>query len=207
MLTRARTVRIRADLTLVVTALLWGSTLVPGRIAAAHLGTMLYNGVRCLIGAIALLPLTGHRLRNLSAREAWGGGLIGLLLFTAASLQQWGLAYTTAGKAGFVTGLYVILVPLFTALIWRRRPPWSVLLASLVATAGLFLLSGVEGLGLAPGDGMELAGAIVWAFYIILIGELAAGADSLRLAFVQYLTCGVIGTVLRLMLEHNTVQG
>jgi drug/metabolite transporter (DMT)-like permease len=151
--------------------------------------------------------LTGHRLRNLSAREAWGGGLIGLLLFTAASLQQWGLAYTTAGKAGFVTGLYVILVPLFTALIWRRRPPWSVLVASLIATAGLFLLGEVEGLGLAPGDGMVLAGAVAWAFYIILIGEMAAGVDSLRLAFVQYLTCGVIGTVLGLVLEHNTVQG
>jgi drug/metabolite transporter (DMT)-like permease len=168
---------------------------------------MLYNGVRCLIGTVALLPILGRRLGNLRRREVWGGGLIGLLLFTAASLQQWGLAYTTAGKAGFITGLYVVLVPLFTALIWRRRPPWSVLVASIVATAGLFLLSEVEGVGLAPGDGMELAGAVVWAFYIILIGELAPGADPLRLAFIQYLTCGVIGTVLGMLLEHNTIQG
>ena len=180
---------------------------MPGRIAVGHLGTMLYNGVRCLIGAIALLPLTARRLRGLTRREAWGGGIIGLLLFLAASLQQWGLAHTTAGKAGFVTGLYVILVPLFTAVIWRRWPRWSVLIASAFATVGLFLLSKVEGLGLAPGDGLELAGAIVWALYIILIGVLAPGADPLRLAFVQYLTCGLIGTALGLALEHNTTAG
>jgi drug/metabolite transporter (DMT)-like permease len=198
---------VRADLLLLVTALLWGSALVPGRIAAGHLGTMLYNGVRCLIGAVALLPLVGRRLRNLTRREAWGGTLIGLLLFGAASLQQWGLAFTTAGKAGFVTGLYVILVPLLTALIWRRWPRWNVLAASVVATVGLFLLSKVEGMVLARGDGLELAGAIVWALYIILIGVLAPTAHPLRLAFMQYLTCGMVGAVLGCALEHNSVEG
>jgi drug/metabolite transporter (DMT)-like permease len=176
-------------------------------VAAAHIGPFLYNGARFLFGAMTLLPFVGLRLRSLTRLEGWGGGLAGLLLFAASALQQMGLQFTTAGNAGFITGLYVVLVPLFLALVWKQWPHWSAWVASLLAAVGLFLLSAVERLALAPGDGLELAGAVLWAFHVILIGWLARRVDVLRLALVQYLVCGLLSTLMGLGLEAHTLQG
>jgi len=203
----SRGVRLRADLILLAVAVVWGSSFVAQRVAAAHLGPLLYNGTRFLLGALTLLPLVGHRLRALTRFEWWGGALVGLLLFGAANLQQAGLRFTTAGKAGFITGLYVVLVPLLLALAWRQWPRWSAWVASLLAAAGLFLLSGVGQLVLAPGDGWELAGAVLWALHLILIGRLAPRVDVLRLALVQYLVCGLLSMVLGMGLEAHTLEG
>jgi len=202
----ARGERLRADLILLAVAVVWGSSFVAQRVAAAYLGPFFYTGTRFLLGALTLLPLAGRRLRALTRLEWWGGALAGLLLFGAANLQQAGLRFTTAGKAGFITGLYVVLVPLFLALGWRRWPRWSAWAASLLAVAGLFLLSGVGRLTLAPGDGWELAGAVLWALHVILIGYLAPRADVLRLALVQYLICGLLSTALALGLEYGHGQ-
>jgi len=101
--------------------------------------------------------------------------------------------------------LYVVLVPLFLALVWRQWPRWFAWGASLLAAAGLFLLSGVGRLTLAPGDGLELAGAMLWALHVILIGRLASRVDVLRLALVQYLVCGLLSTVLGLGMEAHTL--
>jgi len=202
----ARGERLRADLILLAVAVIWGSSFVAQRVAAAHLGPFLYNGTRFLLGALTLLPLAGRRLRGLTRLEWWGGALAGLFLFGAANLQQAGLRFTTAGKAGFITGLYVVLVPLFLALGWRQWPRWSAWAASLLAVAGLFLLSSVGRLTLAPGDGWELAGAMLWALHVILIGNLAPRADVLRLALAQYLICGLLSTALGLGLEYGRGQ-
>jgi len=199
--------RARADLILLAVAVVWGSSFVAQRVAAAHLGTFFYNGLRFVLGALTLLPLMGRRWRGLTRLEMWGGALAGLLLLGAANLQQVGLRFTTAGKAGFITGLYVVLVPLFLALGWRQWPCWSAWVASLLAVAGLFLLSGVGRLTLAPGDGWVLAGAVLWALHLILIGVLAQRVDVLRLALVQCLVCGLLSMALALGLEVNTLEG
>ncbi len=198
--------RLRADLTLLAVAVVWGSSFVAQRVAAAHLGTFLYNGTRFALGALTLLPLVGRRWRALPRLELWGGALAGLLLFGAANFQQAGLRFTTAGKAGFITGLYVVLVPLFLALGWRQWPRWSAWIASFLAAAGLCLLSGVGRLALAPGDGWELAGAVLWALHLILIGYLAQRVDVLRLALVQYFVCALLSMVLGLGLEYGRGQ-
>jgi drug/metabolite transporter (DMT)-like permease len=199
--------RLRADLTLLAVAVVWGSAFAVCRLAAAQTGSFLYNGARFLVGALTLLPFAWARLRGLSRFEAWGGALAGVLLFTAAGLQQTGLQFTTAGKAGFITGLYVVLVPLFLALVWRQWPRWSTWAASLLAAAGLFLLSAVERLALAPGDGLELVGAVFWALHVILIGRLAQRVDVLRLALAQYLVCGLLSLMAGLVLESSTAPG
>jgi drug/metabolite transporter (DMT)-like permease len=128
-------------------------------------------------------------------------------LAAASVLQQAGLRYTTAGKAGFITSLYVVLVPLLLALIWRQRAHWAAWLASLVAAVGLFLLSMHGEWTLAVGDALELAGAVLWALHVILIGRLARRVDTLRLSMVQCLVCGALTTGLGLALEHNTLRG
>jgi drug/metabolite transporter (DMT)-like permease len=166
-----------ADLALLATAVVWGLAFVVCRMAAAQTGSFLYNGARFLLGALTLLPFAGARLRGLTRVEVWGGAQVGAVLFVAASLQQIGLRFTTAGKAGFITGLYVVFVPLCLALVWRQWPRRSTWVASLLAAAGLFLLSAVDQLALAPGDGLELVGAVFWALHVILIGRLARRVD------------------------------
>ena len=199
--------RLRADLALLATAGVWGMAFVVCRMAAARTGSFLYNGARFLLGALTLLPFAGARLRGLTRVEVRGGALVGALLFVAAGLQQVGLRFTTAGKAGFITGLYVVFVPLCLALVWREWPRGSTWVASLLAAAGLFLLSAVEQLALAPGDGLELVGAVFWAFHVILIGRLARRVDVARLALMQYLVCGLLSLTAGWLFESSTAPG
>ena len=233
--------RLRADLTLLAVAVVWGSAFVVQRVAALHMGPLLFNGVRFLLGALTLSAATWGRWRAMSRLEWQGGTLAGLVLLAAVTLQQIGLQSTTAGKAGFITGLYVVLVPLFLAL--QALPALQALLRSLgkgvgpapapvegvrgcrqrlhgaagsaplLAVAGLFLLSTggstpSEGqLTLAPGDGLELISAVLWALHVILIGRLAGRTNGLRLALVQYLACGSLSTALGLAFELHTLGG
>lgn len=199
--------RLRSDLILLTVALVWGSGFVAQRVAALHLTPWMYNGTRFLLGALVVLPLVAKRLRDLSRIEWRGGILAGVLLFGAALLQQVGMRFSTAGKAGFITGLYVVIVPLLLALVWREWPRWSAWLASLLATTGLFLLSGLGQWTLAPGDGWVAACAVVWALHVILIGRLATKTDALRLALVQYVVCGVLSLGIALASGHDTVAG
>ena len=236
----ARRQRLRADLTLLTVAAIWGSAFAVQRVAASHLGPFIYSGARFLLGALTIFPFTGIRLgpiprlvkRSLgnthqlgrrwrSSRQQGaaqprvepgsarfkglrGGMLAGSLLFGGAVFEQAGLRFTTAGKAGFITALYVVLVPLFLALGWRQRPRRSVWAASLLAATGLFLLSTGGRLALAPGDGLILVGAVFWALHVILISRLAQRVNVLRLALVQYLVCGLLSTCLGLVLEFPT---
>jgi drug/metabolite transporter (DMT)-like permease len=156
---------------------------------------------------MTLLPLVWRRLPSTTRIEVWGGGLAGLVLFAASAFQQMSLQFTTAGKAGFITGLYVVLVPLILALGWQQCPHWSAWMASALAAVGLFLLSVVEPMTLAPGDGLELAGAAKFALHVIVIGKLANRGDVLRLAWAQYFVCGVLSLIAGLVLEAHTLSG
>jgi len=204
--TGVRRERLRADLILLFVSVIWGCGLVVQRVAAAHLEPFLYNGVRFLLGALVLLPVVGRRMSALNRVELRGGTLVGLLLFGAVSLQQVGLQFTTAGKAGFITGLYVVFVPLFLALVWRQWPRWSVWIATVLAGAGLFLLSAVERLALSPGDGWELAGAVLWSLHVIFVGQFVIRTNVLRLALVQFLVCGLLSLAVGLVLFFGRGQ-
>lgn len=203
--------RFKADLTLLVVAVVWGSAFVAQRVAAENIGVFLFNGLRFLLGALILLPLTRRRGSNplaqghLSRKQFLGIVLLGSLLFTAAAFQQFGLQFTTAGNAGFVTGLYVVLIPLVLALGWHQPSRPSIWLASFFAVIGLFLLSTGGRLFINSGDLLELAGAFVWAFHVIMIGKLVQYIDVPRLAVGQYLVCGVINLAVGLGFETNSL--
>lgn len=196
-----------ADLQLLGVAAIWGSAFSAQRIASAHVGHFTYNGLRFLLAAAMLVVVLRGRWQSIHRIEWRGGLLAGLILAAASALQQAGIAFTSAGKAGFITGLYVVLVPLFVALVWRQRPTPLAWAASVVAAAGLYLLS-VEGRWtLQLGDALELGGAVLWALHVIVVGQWVKRADPLCLSLVQYLVCGVVNTILGALFERDMLAG
>jgi drug/metabolite transporter (DMT)-like permease len=211
--------RIRADLILLAVAAIWGSAFVAQRAGNEQVGPFTFNAVRFLVGGLVLLPMLvwqqvrGKRALNSAAPQEsgpWrGGALLGLILFSGASFQQLGLVTTTAGKGGFITGLYVVIVPLLLALFWRTRIRWSNWVGALLAVAGLFLLSiGIgEDLELNPGDGWVLLGSFMWAFHVIVMGRAAPGHDPVRLALAQYVVCAALCAASAVVLEWGMWDG
>jgi drug/metabolite transporter (DMT)-like permease len=207
----ARKRRLRADLVLLAVAAIWGSAFVVQRLVAIEAGIYLFNGLRFLFAALALAPLaasrllTGRGMAGLGRKSLPGVILVGLLLFSGAALQQAGLKYTTAGNAGFITGLYVVIIPLFLALFWRQRLRWITWLGALLAVVGLFLLSTGGQLRLNRGDALELAGAVFWALHVIFTGRLVQRLDVLHFAVGQYLVCGLVSLAFGLAFEAQTL--
>jgi len=199
--------RLRADLILLLVAIIWGSAFVAQRVAAQQMGVNYFNGLRFLVAALFLLAPGWSSIRawSHSTDKALTGILLaGLFLFGGTTLQQWGLRYTTAGNAGFITGLYVVFIPLILSIGWRQRLPRVVWLAATCSTAGLFLLSTGGSLTINPGDALVLAGAVLWACHVILIGRLVRRIEVLPLAVGQYLVTGLLSLLVSLVLEENT---
>jgi len=172
------------------------------------MGPFLFNGVRFALGSVVLIPLLLVRRGRISGmlRSALPGGLIaGLILFGGASLQQAGLVFTTAGKAGFITGLYVVIVPLL-GFFWKQKTGSGTWVGALLAVAGLCLLSVTKGLSFAPGDLMVLAGAFFWAAHVQVIGHYTRRLDPIALALVQFMVCSVLSIVAALAFETFRVQ-
>ena len=142
-----------------------------------HIGPFYFNGVRFALGFTTLLPFVLRNNRGTFgaalSRTGPAAGLAGLVLFAGASLQQIGIVYTTAGKAGFITGLYVVLVPIM-GLALRAHTRWSTWVGALVAACGMYLLSVQPPLSIGLGDGLVLISALFWALHVLLIGRIAA---------------------------------
>ncbi|MBN1811857.1 MAG: DMT family transporter [Anaerolineae bacterium] len=213
--------RFRADLTLLVVAIIWGSAFVAQRTGNEQVGPFTFNAVRFLVGSMVLLPILiwqRFRSKQTSALPStspqksnlWRSGLLlGLLLFGGASLQQLGLVTTTAGKGGFITGLYVVIVPLLLVLFWRDRIRWGNWVGAALAVVGLFLLSISlrEAFRIDPGDVWVLLGAFMWAMHVIAVGQLVPGQDPLKLAATQYTVCALLCAAAALVLEWGTWDG
>jgi drug/metabolite transporter (DMT)-like permease len=210
-LSLARKQRLRADLTLLAVAAIWGSAFVVQRLAAVEVGVYLFNGLRFLVAALALAPLaasrrlTGQQMEGVNRKSLPGVILVGLLLAGGATLQQAGLKYTTAGNAGFITGLYVVFIPIFLGLFWRQHVQRITWLGALLAVIGLFLLSTGGQLRLSLGDSLELAGAVFWALHVIFTGRLVQRLDVLQFAVGQYLVCGLVSLSIGLVVEAQVL--
>ncbi|MYF91658.1 MAG: DMT family transporter, partial [Gemmatimonadetes bacterium] len=175
----------------------------------AHVGPFFINGGRFALGCLPLLPFvlrtTATPLSSRLRHALPGGLLAGIFLFTAASLQQVGIVYTTAGKAGFITGLYVILVPIL-GLLLRHRSRRSTWTGTIVATGGLYLLSVDPPLAIARGDALVLVSAFFWAGHVLVIGSLSRQLDWAMLAFLQFLVCSLLSTAVAVGTEPIALQ-
>lgn len=197
----------KADILLLITAALWGFAFVAQRQGNAHMGPFTFNAIRFTLGALVLIPLMivlRKQQKNhlgFSFKETIIPGLItGTILFIGASCQQVGLLGTTAGKAGFITGLYVILVPLM-ALFWGRRTHPAHWIGTFLAVAGLYLLSIKRGFSISTYDLIVLVGAFFWAGHVHLINRYAKSVGAVRLSILQFAVCGVLSGVAALLFE------
>ena len=205
---------LKTDSLLLLAAVIWGFAFVAQRVGMDYVGPFGFNGVRFALGCLVLLPFlfrNGMRDDHASPRgpalfslPSLGGGLLaGLVLFCGASFQQVALVYTTAGNAGFITGLYVVLVPIIGIALGHRTRAGTWIGAGL-AGAGLYLLSVVEQFTISPGDLLVLIGAFFWAGHVHLIGWLSPRQDPLKIAFLQFATCAVLSLTTSTAIEHNT---
>lgn len=201
-----------ADLMLFCAALIWGIAFVPQKTAMDHLGPFTFNGVRFGMAALMLLPVIAWQRRS-SARRAdapmadlavvrsprtlWVGGILtGLFLFLGISLQQWGMLDTTAGKAGFISGLYVIPVALLSVAAGSRLPrgTW---LGALLALLGLYLLTvpqrtASQDLSINRGDMLVLLSILFWTGQILLVSHCSRRVGVFALAAVEFTVCAIL---------------
>ena len=220
---------VKADFLMLLTAAVWGFAFVAQRAGMEFVGPYTYNGVRFALGGLSLLPFLLRAKykssRDRSARQngrsegegstepvhrrtvhiLLAGVLGGTVLFLASSFQQVGLLYTTAGNAGFITGLYVILVPL-TGLFFKQRPGIGVWIGAVLAVAGMYFLSGTQGLRISKGDFLVLICAFFFASHVLLIGKLSPKFPAIPLSMTQFFTCSLLSIGVALFREQILLQ-
>jgi len=202
---------------LLLTALIWGSAFVAQSKGMEHVGPFTYNGIRSLIGGAVLIPVLlvfralrrrsgeGEQASSRKRATVIGGLCCGLALFAASSLQQFGISMTTAGKAGFITALYIVIVPILGLFIGRRVPV-LIWLCVAAAIAGFYLLCVKEGFSVGTGDMLVLGCAFIFSVHIILIDRFnAMGADGMMLSCIQLLTAGAISLPLMFIFEEPSL--
>ena len=197
---------LKSNLLLLLTAAIWGFAFVAQRVGMAYVGPFTFNGVRFLLGSLSLLPLIFYfsRVAQSSSEKLINpvlpGILAGTVLFLGASLQQVGLIYTTAGKAAFVTGLYLVLVPILSLFLHQkvRGGTW---LGCILAVTGIYFLCIKEASTLQWGDLLELIGAFFWAAHILVIGYFSNRVDALKLSAIQFLTCSALSLLVAVITE------
>ena len=218
--TTLRRKRLAGDLILLLVAVVWGSTFVIQRIAAQEGGLLVFNGARFLVGALTIAPFAVHSFLSKPAaripegmaaagfhfRTAAGVGLAGLLLMSGSGFQQVGMQYTTAGNAGFITGLYVVVIPLLLSIVGRQPARPIILLAAFMAAGGLFMLSTGGSIRVNHGDGLVLVGTVFWALHVILVGWIVKRIEVTKFAVGQFLVCGLASFALGLIFEPQGLQ-
>ena len=198
---------LRADIFLLLTAGIWGFGFVAQRSGMEYVGPFAFNGIRFILGSLSLLPLILWREKKLTTifTTKWcryslaAGGC----LFIAVLLQQFGLMFTTAGNAGFITGLYVVLTPIFGIFLGRKtgRATW---LGSLFTLAGLYFISAADNLAsINPGDIITVISAVFWACHVLLIDRLVRDIDPIALSSGQFAVCGLLALAGAFLVEPH----
>lgn len=200
--------RLKNGVMLFLTAFIWGTAFVAQSVGLDYLGSFTFNGVRSLIGGVALLPCIWilHRMNGKSGNEGGvkelliGGLACGILLFAASSLQQIGLKYTSAGKAGFITAFYIVIVPVLGVFL-HKKIGWKIWLAVVLALAGLYFLCITESFAIGKGDILVFLCALVFAVHILVIDYYAPKVDGVMLSCIQFFVCGILSIPFMLAME------
>jgi len=201
-----------SSLILLLAALIWGFAFVAQKMGMKYVGPFTFNGVRFFLGALILTPLINSRFDIVKSEESENlihllkyGVAGGFFLFLGSSFQQIGIIYTTAGKAGFITGLYMVFVP-FIGLFLKQRIGFTKWLAVFIGFAGLYLLSVKSGFNISKGDFLVLIGSIFWAFHVQLIGHIANKFDTIKFAITQILVNAILSLSAAFLFEKIEIS-
>ena len=206
------TKKVTSSLLLMLTALIWGIAFVAQQAGMEYVGPFTFNGVRSIIGAVTLLPLiafrgykqqrTGLKPVEESRKTLWTGGLCcGVALFAASNFQQFGLQFTTVGKSGFLTALYIVIVPVL-GLFSKKRLGLPVWVSVALALAGIYLLCMTsERFALTKGDTLVLICAFLFSIHILVIDRFAGRCDSVKMSCIQFFVCGLLSMICMFLFE------
>lgn len=198
------------NILLVLTALIWGCAFVAQSVGMDYVGPFSFNMARFLIGAVVLLPVIWFmdRQRKTGAEKGAGqktliiGGICcGIALAVASTLQQWGILFTTVGKAGFITAMYIVIVPLLGIFIGKKVRPLIIGCVA-IAVVGFYFLCMTESLRLGLGDFLVLLCAIAFSIHILVIDHFSPKVDGVKMSAIQFLTAAIISAVPTLLWEQ-----
>lgn len=209
--------QLKGSILLLIGTVIWGCAFVAQSVAMDHVGPLTFQACRSALAVIVLLPVialfdrgrkeTDSYLKLWSSKKLWVTGLAcGAALFVASGLQQIGLVYTEPGKAGFLTAMYIVLVPVL-GLFLGKRPGILVWISVVIAVAGLYFLSFVNAESINVGDIILIGCALAYAVQITLVDRLSGGLDGLRLNCVQFLVVAVLSAIVMLFTETPTWSG
>ncbi len=202
-----------SSLLLFLAAFIWGVAFVAQSVGMDYMGPFSFNGARFLMGSAVLMPLVlirrkkgeDKRKEQTSYKDTLTGGICcGLALCAAALCQQFGIMYTTVGKSGFITTLYIIIVPIM-GIFLKKKVSGRVWLGAVIAALGMYLLCMSEKFALSRGDTYVFICAILFSVHILVIDYFSPKADGIELSCIQFLTAGIICSVLALMIEKPEI--
>ncbi len=207
----------KSELLLLLSAVIWGFAFVAQRAGMEFTGPFTFNALRFALGSLSLLPfILINRRKNSkdisgtdpSASKNYfkGGIILGSILFVASSFQQVGIVYTTAGNAGFITGFYVILVPIFGIFIGKKTH-FNVWIGSALALAGMYLLSVKQNLTVSYGDILVFFAAVFYALHVLTIGHYATKSDNLKISALQFAVCSIYSIIAAFLFETPELSG
>ena len=189
---------------LLLAAIIWGFAFVAQRSGMEHIGPLLFNAIRFFMGGLLLIPFYLYskqankeiKTNKISPLFLWPG----IILFLASFLQQKGMVYTSAGNAGFITGIYMLMVPVFGMFLGHKIPS-IIWIAVPVSLAGLFFVSFNENMTFSEGDLWVFSSSVFWAMHVLVINWLVKNHDAILLALSQFLICGAISMFLAFIFE------
>lgn len=203
----------KASLLLVLAAFIWGNAFVAQSVGMNHVGPWTFNCLRSFIGGITLCILMpfldhvrGQKRRDFDLKVLWKGGILtGIVLCAASIFQQTGILYTTVGKAGFLTALYTVIVPVLEIFIGKKTKPLT-WLCVLISIGGMYLLTMNEGFSISKGDLLILVCALLFAIHILVIDYYSPKTDGVRLSCIQFFTAGLLSLIPMFVFEHPQIS-
>ena len=205
----------KSSLMLLLTATIWGVAFVAQSVGMDYIGPFTFNAIRSLVGGLVLIPCIWLLNRKKPAAQEdtpaqsdrtlfIGGICCGVALAVASSLQQMGIQYTSVGKAGFITALYIVIVPLL-GLLFKRRVSGLIWVAVVIAVGGMYLLCITEGFSVGKGDLLVMASAFCFSAHILIIDYFSPKADGVKMSCIQFLVCGLLCAVPMLIMERPSL--
>ena len=203
--------RLKGNFLLLLTSVVWGISFIAQSKGVEEISPIAFNGIRSMLGGVVLLPVIafldlmkkrkGEGVQKINKTLIWGGIICGIFLCAATTLQTMGMVYTSPGKAGFITALYMVIIPII-GLFTGKKPRPVILLSVLIATAGLYLMCIDSSFTINKGDVMIFICAFIFAGHILVIDHFSPKVDGVKLSCIQFFVCGIINLIFMFMLEE-----